>query len=151
MYCNYCLRTGYREHKIYLNSTPSPSSPHHLRRTWTSVGYLGMVQWIVGIDTLRKHLRCPSTAGGRLVTTGILSWSETILEGVLEARKKCSGKWFIEEVPLTAGCWAKSHLHRSLLKHMKANRVFGIKDENFTGACFTTVTKNTLLQSITTD
>ena len=114
LYHNYCLRTSYREQKIYLNSTPSPSSPHHLRRTWTSLRYLGMVQWIVGTDTLRKHLRCPSTAGGRLVTTGILSWSETVLEGVLEARKKCSHKWFIADAPMTAGCQAKSYLHRSL-------------------------------------
>lgn len=104
----------YIEYKIYLNNTPSPSSPHHLRRTWTSAGYLWIVQWIVGTDTLRKHLRWPSTAGGRLVTTGILSWSETVLEGVLEARKKCSDKWFVDKVPLTAGCQLKSHLHRSL-------------------------------------
>lgn len=78
----------YEQLYMYLNSTPSLSSPHHLRRTWTSAGCLWIVQWIVGTETRRKHLRWPSTAGGRLVTTGILSWSDTVLGGVLVSRKK---------------------------------------------------------------
>lgn len=55
------------KYQTHLKSVPLDVSPHHLNLTWVASGGLGVVHVTLAMATLRKHLRGPSTAGGRLV------------------------------------------------------------------------------------